>query len=31
MRPLETTAMLAAFERRGLGTDVERRAARRLA
>jgi hypothetical protein len=31
MRPLETTAMLAAFERRGPGTDAERRAARRLA
>jgi hypothetical protein len=31
MRPLETTAMLAAFERRGPGTDSERRAARRLA
>lgn len=31
MRPLETTAVLAAFERRGPGTDAERRAARRLA
>jgi hypothetical protein len=31
MRALETTAMLAAFERRGPGTDAERRAARRLA
>jgi hypothetical protein len=31
MGPLETTAMLAAFERRGPGTDGERRAARRLA
>jgi hypothetical protein len=31
MRPLETIAMLAAFERRGPGTDSERRAARRLA
>jgi hypothetical protein len=31
MRPLETTAMLAAFERRGPGTDAERRAARRIA
>jgi peptidase M28-like protein len=31
MRPLETTAMLAAFERRGPGTDAERRAARKLA
>jgi peptidase M28-like protein len=31
MRPLETIAMLAAFERRGPGTDAERRAARRLA
>jgi hypothetical protein len=31
MRPLETTAMLAAFERRGAGTDAERRAARKLA
>jgi hypothetical protein len=31
MRPLETTAMLAAFERRGPGTDAERRAARWLA
>jgi hypothetical protein len=30
MRPLETTAMLAAFERRGPGTDAERRAARAL-
>jgi Peptidase family M28 len=31
MRPLETTAVLAGFERRGPGTDAERRAARRLA
>jgi len=31
MRPLELTATLAAFERRGPGTDAERRAARRLA
>jgi hypothetical protein len=31
MRPLEMTAMLAAIERRGPGTDAERRAARRLA
>ena len=31
MRALEATAMLAAFERRGPGTDAERRAARRLA
>jgi hypothetical protein len=31
MRPLETTAMLAGFERRGPGTDAERRAARQLA
>jgi hypothetical protein len=31
MRPLETIAMLTAFERRGPGTDAERRAARRLA
>ena len=31
MRPLDTTATLAAFERRGPGTDAERRAARRLA
>ncbi len=31
MRPLETTATLAALERRGPGTDAERRAARRLA
>ncbi len=31
MRPRELTAMLAAFERRGPGTDAERRAARRLA
>src|SRR5207237_3211810 len=30
MRPLEMTAMLVAFERRGPGTDAERRAARRL-
>jgi hypothetical protein len=30
MRPLETTAMLAGFERRGPGTDAERRAARQL-
>src|SRR5262249_54709596 len=29
--PLETTALLAGFERRGPGTDAERRAARRLA
>ena len=31
MGPLETTAMLAGIERRGPGTDAERRAARRLA
>ena len=31
MRPLETTALLASFERRGPGTDAERRAARKLA
>ncbi|HTU88148.1 MAG TPA: M28 family peptidase [Solirubrobacteraceae bacterium] len=31
MRPLETIRALAAFERRGPGTDAERRAARRLA
>jgi len=31
MRALDTTAMLAGFERRGPGTDAERRAARRLA
>jgi hypothetical protein len=31
MRPLETTASLAGFERRGSGTDAERRAARWLA
>jgi Peptidase family M28 len=31
MQPLELTAMLAGFERRGPGTDSERRAARRLA
>lgn len=31
MRPLETTATLAGFERRGPGTDAERRAARWLA
>ena len=31
MRPLETTAALTAFERRGPGTDAERRAARWLA
>ncbi len=30
MRPLETTATLAGFERRGPGTDAERRAARWL-
>jgi hypothetical protein len=31
MRPPETIALLSAFERRGPGTDAERRAARRLA
>jgi hypothetical protein len=31
MRPLETTALLAGIERRGPGTDAERRAARALA
>src|SRR5579859_6116461 len=31
MRPLETIVALAAFERRGPGTDAERRAARWLA
>jgi hypothetical protein len=31
MRPLETTALLAGIERRGPGTDAERRAAGRLA
>jgi hypothetical protein len=30
MRPLQTTAILAAIERRGPGTDAEQRAARRL-